>query len=156
MPFASLDSTIFTFVPTATDGSTVVVTDFESSVKERVFFPTRTSIFLPASYSLTVPTTVWPLYFIVPSVVVTFFSSVFSIGLSCANAAEPPSKSTEGTGKKNLLIMSTSFDTSCTLRATSRVNGRVGRRCGHLEAACGLVQTEIPGQLRPETGSLFQ
>src|SRR5674476_725838 len=105
MPFASLDSTIFTFVPTATDGSTVVVTDFESSVKERVFFPTRTSIFLPASYSLTVPTTVWPLYFIVPSVVVTFFSSVFSIGLSCANAAEPPSKSTERTGTKNLRFM---------------------------------------------------
>src|ERR1035437_3557087 len=32
----------------------------------------------------------------------------------------------------------------------------MGRRCGHLEAACGLVRTEIPGQLRPETGSLFQ
>src|SRR5450830_404407 len=136
MPFASLDSTIFTFVPTATDGSTVVFTDFESSVNERVFFPTRTLIFLPASYSLTVPTTVWALDFIVPLVVVTFFSSVFSIGLSCATAAEPPRKRTERAETKTLRFMSTSFFAVCTLRATSHVNGCAGRRYGHLETAC--------------------
>lgn len=48
IPFASFDSITFTLEPTATVGSTVVFTGFESRSNERVFFPTRTGCTLRA------------------------------------------------------------------------------------------------------------